>query len=250
MALGSLPVSKRTSDPTGLRSTIIGIIKSAANNAPRSLQKRIGPSQVGTECTRQLAYEMSGVTPTRGYSDPWPSIVGTATHAWLADAFEADNQQRVANGQEPRWHVEQRVDVGFGLNGSCDVFDAQTGTVLDHKILGNTTYSKYTKSGPSEVYRVQAHCYGLGYMRKGFDVKRVGINFFGRAKTLNDLYVWSEPFDINVALKALDRMNKIQAALDAGAAPRTLEPNPGGACVFCTYKGCVDEGYCEGTGED
>ena len=35
-----------------------GLIVDAANNAPRSLQKRIGPSEVGDPCERKLSYKL------------------------------------------------------------------------------------------------------------------------------------------------------------------------------------------------
>lgn len=247
MALGSLPPSRRKElkDESGLRSTIIGVVRNASDNAPRSQQRKIGPSEVGTPCDRQLAYKMSDTAPARrAYDDPWPSIIGTATHAWLEEAFRADNARRVAQGKPERWILEGRVRVGLGLEGSCDCFDTETGTVLDWKILGNTNYTKYTRSGPSETYRTQAHCYGLGYVQAGYDVKRVGIGFFGRAKTLNDLHVWSEPFSMETALLALKRMKRIQDVLDNGAGPRTLEAKPGESCFFCDWRGCIDEGFC------
>ncbi len=130
-------------DETGLRDLIIDNIRHAADNAPRSLQRHIGPSQVGTPCDRQLAYYLAGTRESRSFMDPWPSIVGTATHVWLADAMENHNQRLIAEGKPPRWHLEKRVSVGLGMSGSCDCFDEVTGTVLDWKILGNTQYAKY-----------------------------------------------------------------------------------------------------------
>ena len=249
MALASLPPSRRRivkPDETGLRDIIIDNIKYASNNAPRSLQRHIGPSQVGTPCARQLAYQLAGTQESRSFNDPWPSIVGTAVHAWIADAMETHNQLLISKGLKPRWHLERRVDVGLGLQGSCDCYDEVTGTVLDWKILGNTQYAKYVKDGPSETYRVQAHCYGLGYARAGYDVTRVGIGFFGRAKTLNDLHIWSEPFDANVAIAALARMKNTQDQLDSGVTPLDIVAAPGAVCFFCPFKrGGDDESQCQ-----
>lgn len=249
MGLSQLKPSRgHKTDETGLRSIIIDNVKTFAANAPRSLQKHIGPSQVGTPCERQLAYHLAGTEEARSFLDPWPSIVGTAVHAWLADCMDDHNRRLIAAGEEPRWHIERRVDVGLGLTGSSDCFDSITGTVIDWKILGNTQYSKYIKEGPSEVYRVQAHCYGLGYVRAGFKVERVAIGFFGRAKTLNDLHMWSEPFDMTIALKALKRMREVQEKVDAGVKPLDIAANPGVACFFCPFKVPAAEenpcGYC------
>src|SRR5688500_19659658 len=83
-------------DETRLRHLIIDGIRYAADNAPRSLQKHIGPSQVGTSCDRQLAYRLNHTPETRSFMDPWPSIVGTAVHAWIADALEIQNQLLIA----------------------------------------------------------------------------------------------------------------------------------------------------------
>lgn len=249
MSLGELAPARgaqsAAADETGLRSTIIHTIKDYANAAPRSRQRAIGPSQVGTPCARQLAYQMSEVAPSRDIHDPWPSIVGTATHAWLADAMEHGNQLELIAGRPAPWHIERRVDVGFGLAGSCDVFHEPTGTVIDWKILGNTQYAKYTGSGPSETYETQAHCYGLGYLRAGFAVKRVAIGFFGRAKKLSDLHMWSEPFSMEKALLTLDRMRTVQQIISAGVEPIRIPPTPGGACFFCSYRGEAALGYCE-----
>jgi hypothetical protein len=252
MALGSLPPSRRKEikDESGLRSTILSVVKNKYQNAPRSLQKRIGPSEVGTPCDRQLGYKLSGMKPAReNFSDPLPSILGTAFHAWLEGAFEMDNQRLVAEGKPPRWIIEKRVNAGFGLSGSCDVFDTLTGTVGDHKLLGNTSYQKYVKEGPSETYRTQAHTYGLGFVQAGYAVNRVAILMYGKAKTLNDLHIWSEPFDMTIALKALKRMKEVQTLLDEGGTPRDLAANPGDPCFWCPFKGACEDGYCEGMGD-
>jgi hypothetical protein len=253
MALGVLTPTKgeriAAADDTGLRSELISIIKNFAANAPRSLQRSIGPSQVGTACPRELAYMLSDLEPTRDVHDPWPSIVGTAVHSWLADAMAAANPPPPA---DPIWIPERRVDVGFGLRGSSDVFHIPTGCVLDWKILGDTTYRQYTSAGPSEVYRTQAHCYGLGFARAGFQVARVGIVFMGRSKYLKDMFIWSEPWDPERALRALDRKIKIEEWLRRGNAPNTVPKVPGGSCYYCSFKSKNggEDGYCVGKDGD
>lgn len=251
MPLGNLPVRPHmvhaAADETGLRSEIIRVVRFAADNAPRSLQRRVGPSEVGTPCARQLGYKVSDHPPAPGRDtmhDPWPSILGTATHAWLAEAFELANVTAEREGKAAPWHLEQRVDVGLGLNGSCDCFHEPSGVVLDWKILGDTQYRKYTTEGPSETYRVQAHCYGLGWLRAGYVVNRVGIGFFGRAKKLSDLHIWSEPFDLDVALRALKRLRTVQQLVASGVEPTRLPIAPGGACYFCQFRGRPEDGFC------
>ena len=229
-------------DDTGLRKPILATIEAFAANAPRSLQRAVGPSQVGTPCARQLAFAVSDRGGTRNFHDAWPSIVGTACHAWLADAFDWANT--ITPGT---WLTEQRVDVGFGLRGSSDVFHVPSGTVIDWKVLGDTQYRKYVTEGvEGTTYEVQTHCYGLGFMRAGYVVNRVAIAFFGRAKSLHDLHIWSAPFNPDIALRALDRMRTIQRVIASGADPMRITETPGSHCFFCTARSANDgkDGYC------
>lgn len=249
MALGSLPPPKQVQHPdeTGLRAEIIRNIREFATNAPRNLQRAVGPSEVGTPCARQLAYKMTPtIERTRDLHDPWPSILGTATHAWLADCFTHANNLARAAGLPAPWHLERRLDVGFGLRGSGDCFHEPTGTVIDWKILGETMYRKYTTDEMSPTYRTQAHCYGLGYVRLGYRVTRVAIAIFGRSKRLSDLHIWSEPFDIEIALRALQRMRQVQELVQHGVHPLRVPATPGGACFYCEYRGSAEEGLCPG----
>src|SRR5690606_35141761 len=64
------------------------LITTTANQPSRSVQRRIGPSEVGNPCTRALAYKLHDWPETPGDRDPWASVQGTAVHAWMADLFE------------------------------------------------------------------------------------------------------------------------------------------------------------------
>ena len=58
---------------------VYGMIRHAIAHHPRSLQKRIGPSEVGTPCDRRIGYKLLGHTENeRG--DAWKPTVGTAVH--------------------------------------------------------------------------------------------------------------------------------------------------------------------------
>jgi hypothetical protein len=83
---------------------LTGAVRAYSANRPRSLQRRIGPSEVGSPCTRSLGYKLAGVEPVNtGGGDPWASFVGTATHAEL----EAGVQAAPSEG----WATEVRVKV-------------------------------------------------------------------------------------------------------------------------------------------
>lgn len=159
-----------------------------AERAPRSLQLHLGPSELGVACDRQVAGKMAGLARTNHVSDPWPSIRGTALHAWAADAFEADNVRKTLL----RWVAEQRVTPHPDHPGTADLYDAVEQAVVDHKFLGETSMAKIRRpEGPSRKYVVQLLLYGLGYLLLGLPVRRVVVAAYpATAATLDGLYVW------------------------------------------------------------
>lgn len=218
---------------TALRAAVLD----QANLAPRSLQKALGPSEYGEPCARKLAYRLMDEEKTNTDTDPWASIVGTATHAWLADALDADNQR----AGQLRWLVERRLEIRPGLEGSCDAYYAPRHAVVDHKVVGPTKLREYRISGPSEQYRKQVHLYGKGYRLLGLPVAEVAIAFYPRAGQLSGLHVWSEPFDETIADQAIHRVDTLLQAIvqmhvddhpeNYKAIPRT----PGRNCLYCPW---------------
>lgn len=199
-----------------LAQRIADLIVTTANHAPRSLQKRIGPSEVGDPCERKLSYKMLDWPEAAGESDPIASVLGTAFHAWMAEAFEGRNTQ--LPGGKPRYRVEERVTVREGyteaatLAGSSDLYDRATGTVWDWKVVGISSLDEYRRKGPGDQYRKQAHLYGLGQENSGETPKRVAICFIGRYHELR-VHVWTEAYDRQVALEALARLDRIRQQL-------------------------------------
>lgn len=159
-----------------------------AERAPRSLQLHLGPSELGSPCDRQVAGKMAGIPKTNHVNDPWPSIRGTALHAWAADAFEADNLRK----NMLRWLTEFRVTPHPDHPGTADLYDAIEQAVVDHKFLGESTLAKVrSAAGPSRKYVVQLLLYGLGYLLLGLPVKRVVLAAYpATAASLDGLYVW------------------------------------------------------------
>lgn len=60
---------------------LLSVITGASSNAPRSLQRRIGPSEVGQPCERRLLLQLLGATRHNTSTDQCPATVGTAVHA-------------------------------------------------------------------------------------------------------------------------------------------------------------------------
>lgn len=227
-------VSPATQTP--VKDRLQQVVRDRAANLPRTLQQAVGPSEIGDDCQRRLTYRLLGLPGTNDNGDPWPSIVGTAVHAWLAEAFIADNERlgRV------RWMVEQRVWLTDGLSGTCDLYDTDTHGVIDHKILGTTSMAKLKRGEIPDRYRTQVHLYGYGYERDGLAVDTVSLACFPRGGFLDGLHVWTEPYDRAVAEAALDRLGKLTTAayvlhLDEADTPLwSLIPHqPGTGCAWC-----------------
>lgn len=224
-------------DPT-TRRQIQDVVRTAANAHERHHQHVIGPSEIGEDCDRRLTYRAFGVESVNDKSDPWPSIVGIATHGWLADAFRLANQ---ALGWS-RYLVEQRVYVTDGISGTADLYDVLGAEVIDHKILGTTSMSKIKSGAIPGRYRKQIHLYGYGYRRLGFEVSRVTLACYPRSGFLDGLYLHTEAYDEGLALAALDRLSQLVAVasildLDVPGNPywAAIPAKPGPECTWCPF---------------
>jgi len=188
----------------------------------RSRQRNLGPSEVGTPCTRCLARKVLDCRIERTFDDPWCRIIGTATHAWLDEAAEAANVRLINAGLAYRWHAEQKVHPDPELlpsGGKADLYDEERFTVIDHKIVGLDQLKKYRANGPGPQYVRQGHLYGLGYANQGRRVDHVAVAFWPRGGTLRQLWVHPEPYSEATARAALDRYRLVRdQALALGVA--------------------------------
>jgi hypothetical protein len=232
------PFTAYDSDPELVLDAYMSQITEAITNHPRSLQKAIGPSEVGMDCLRRLAYKLLD-HEERPQAPNWKATVGTAVHSWLEDVFTADPEIQASGLQ--RWCTETRVDVGevpgIGhITGSCDLYDRVTGTVLDHKCVGPAQLKKYRANGPSQQYRTQAHLYGRGWVRAGMRATHVAICFLPRNGDLRDAYLWHEPYDEQIAVDGLNRLAGIQALIQMqGDQALPLIPTADQYCFNCPF---------------
>lgn len=208
------------------------IIEAHIRRQPRNHQARVGPSEIGTPCLRKLGYKTLGIAPTEPAAVPWKAWIGTAVHNELAMVFEL---HAMANHQGGRWHIEQKVTAGVtpagDLDGSSDLYDEHTATVVDWKITSKNRLADVRRTGPGSTYRVQAHTYGAGWAARGHPVEHVAVMFFTRDGQFTDRYWWSEPFDPSVAANALARLSAIE--LVAGALGPGVLPLLGTAPDYC-----------------
>lgn len=207
-------------------------------NHPRSLQKKIGPSEMGIDCSIRLIYKLGGKEEPPRDSYPWKPAVGTACHTWMEEIFSKASLP--GEPEAGRWLVENKVIVGQVLgenhSGSTDLFDTWGNAVMDHKFIGKNTMKEYRAHGPSNVYRRQAQLYGKGWEDKGYKVDLVFICFLPREGELTDAFIWSDLYDRQVALDALDRVNKLAhlvRSLGMETAASLYQPCTDRWCPWC-----------------
>lgn len=215
-----------TFDPTDLRR----IIEADITNQPRSLQKRIGPSEIGIDCDRCLTHKLAGTTEVPQPA-AWLPYVGTAMHEQLENVISKHENARLDLGMGWRYMAETRVTVGTiggtEITGSCDLFDTHTGTVIDWKLVGTTTLRKAKAHGASDQYRAQAMLYGKGWEARGFTVKTVCIYYLPRnAVSLTDAYPWITTYQPALADQALARANRLHDLITTVGADTAINAQP------------------------
>lgn len=220
----------------------------------RSAQVHIGPSQIGVECDRALAYRVFGVPKVNDEGLKWAPLLGTWAHAGIAEALHEENK---ALGRE-RYLIERRLTVSSALDigGQCDVYDIDTDEVIDWKLIGMTAMKGYKAHGPGETYRTQAHLYGLGWRNAGYSPRSVRVVFLPKwSITIMDGIEWCEPFRPDIAEAALRRLQRVTylgTAVAVTQEPRNfalIPSNPGDPCTFCEWRragGPADETGCPG----
>lgn len=235
-----LPSSGNSAWATALAVEVREVVSRASNRAPRSQQVHLGPSELGVTCDRQVVAKLLQEPSTNHVADPWPSVVGTAVHAWLADAFELDNTVRGHN-----WFTERRVTPHPDHSGTADLYSIKHRALLDHKVLGETSMQKVKRpQGPPPVYQVQLGLYALGYLREGWPVDRVGLIAYPRTRSsIHDIYVWERAWDqsyvdlVKAALLRTSERKEMAAQVRNGLA--MLDDIPiapdDDQCYFCPF---------------
>lgn len=195
-----------------IKSELERVILSGIAGHERSQQRLIGPSSLGTPCKRELAFKLMSPEPGESPTTQWRQTVGTAVHEKL---------ERIFNASESGALTETRVNVGevylpgkgmVEISGTADLFYKET--VVDFKVPGITSLRNKRKNGPGQQYRLQSHLYGRGFIRAGYDVKRVAILALPNSGEWRDRWWWWEPYREDLAIKALERAIKIGKAID------------------------------------
>jgi hypothetical protein len=196
----AIPQAPGASSPWGMSYSrhIKQILRHAAEHAPRSVQRTLGPSEIGSPCHRQIvgkyvasaAPEHPGGQRTNHVPDMWPAMVGTSIHAHLANIFEHENDTLGFL----RYLTELRVSPTPDHPGNSDLYDTAERAVVDWKCLGPSSLAKIRSGKPPRKYVVQTLLYGLGCQLMGLPVERVVIVALPRTEsTLDSMYVWDHP---------------------------------------------------------
>lgn len=223
----TMPPTATVTDPAGEPSewdTIQRIIERHIDGMPRSVQKEIGPSELGTDCLHCLAAKLAGWAQSRQVA--WLPYIGTSVHKAFEHLFDSLDEMVTIDSelhQKRRWEAEMRVPVGeiHGLagktqvNGSIDLFDRLTSRTIDWKIVGPTTIRNAKANGPSQQYLIQASLYGIGLNHVGETVSHNCIYFLPRNdNSLTSALPVEIPFDPQPGQWALNRANMLAMFLD------------------------------------
>lgn len=225
-----------------LRNDLVRVIRTKLDHHERNHQVAIGPSEVGQPCTRRLAYGVAAIPEVNHVADPWPAGVGTMIHSFIAEALAEEDARR----QRKRWIIEQSVTPDPVIRGTSDCYDTETCTVVDHKTIGKPTseVTKKLQDGKLGVYYAQGQTYGLGWLRSGYVVKKVGLFFLPRAGMLRDAAYIEWDFNPAFAQSVIDRLYSVarqtktmldQSACDGVDRWSTVPCDTEGYCGWCPW---------------
>jgi hypothetical protein len=212
----------------------------------RTMQRELGPSEIGAECVAQIARKLAG-SPRKPITTPmWAPFQGTAVHAEMEQVLAYWNAEI---GRE-RWLSERKLQIDENIVGHGDAYDTDHQIVVDWKHSGTTTRRAVlaaqrkglpTSQQVKQLYRVQTHLYGFGYEQLGYPVKWVRVVFLPRSWQFKDAVEWTEAYDkdlVDWALKRYDTIRNTLAVLDVANHRERIsliETTPGDECAWCPF---------------
>jgi uracil-DNA glycosylase len=215
------------------KARILEIFWAHVNSSDRTQQTTLGPSEVGDECDRALAFKLAGQPHVNPGTDGWAAWVGTQIHAGLEEMF------RKADRGRGRYAVEQNVEVSPPTvpRGTFDLGDRVLGMVQDHKSLGKSSLSNVWLDGrPSEKYITQLMVYAFAANKAGGSYDKVALLAWPReSPNLNDMWVWVAPYDEERATSALNRAHAIDDEIRGGRTPWSFDKTVSFGCKFCPF---------------
>lgn len=201
-----MPADQAPSVWPSIREHIVDMV----TNQPRSLQREIGPSELGTQCLHCLVKKLTGHGSGQIRDVAWLPFIGTSVHAQLErmfgglDGYETERTVLVGNLTDAR-----------PITGSIDLWDEHNSATCDWKIVGNSTLDDARRHGPSQQYKIQASLYGIG-MSHTHPVAASCIFYLPRNQpSLDAAWIYETPFDPNPGQWALARARLILTLYDS-----------------------------------
>ena len=260
MTAPSIQEHLRLTEADRIADQVAEIIRYENKHHPRSLQKELGPSEIGHPCSRKLVLHIIDAPECNPGFDPLPSEIGIAYHARMERHLLATN---IRLGRE-RYIAEQRVTSWHGgeggagdLVGSADCYDTDTHTVLDWKILGNTSMDDMRLHGPKTSYRRQVQLYGRAYELLGYPVKSVAIVAIPKSGTTYGIKAYPYAYDPTVADRVRERWHQLIVLADVLGVERNPKMTAAveaveETCEFCPFFSRTPDGsgyQCAGPGK-
>jgi hypothetical protein len=211
---------------------VIGRVREYDAARPRSLQAKVGWSEVGG-CRSHLAYRLAGTEATDA-PDSWGAVRGTAIHALLEEVITGPG-------------ILTEVDTEYrGIPGHADVVLTDAKAVWDWK-TSRLASIRLWKSSPAVLRqkRIQVHGYAAGLVDTGTlpEDCTVGLVAIPVDGTFADWWAHEEPFDRSLADEGADRLEWVRDRMAAGdALPKDMPLS------FCT-SWCEFASLCRGAEE-
>ena len=216
-----------------LANELTNIITEASRYTPRSQQVYIGPSEVGQECVRRLAYKLlDWEKANESGGGSWAANVGTAIHSFLEEIFSKYPE---------KYEVEQKVQIRANLSGTVDLFDKEKGYVLDWKTTSPAGVKAKRSEGATPQQVTQVQLYGYGKAQQGVQVNKVGLIFLPTGGQITDMHIELYDYDESAALSALARLDSVYellSTIDVEENPQMwplIPATPSRMCMYCPY---------------
>jgi len=205
-----------------IKETLIQKLHDKEKSRPRSTQTEVGPSEIGG-CATKVWHRVNQTEETNFDTLKLASMMGTAIHSMIEDAFQGD----------PRYVLEEELEYN-GIMGHVDLIDTETNTIWDWK---TTTKKSLAYFGSNKQYESQIQLYAYIANMNGIPIEWVGLVAISRDGNELDIVEKVLPYDESVALKALERYAHIKSLEEP--------PAPEKEASFCADY-CQFYGACEG----
>ena len=173
---------------------LVKMLTDTQKASARSNQNEVGPSEFGG-CRRKVWYRLAGQEVTNPGTLRLASIMGTAIHTQIQEAFRRQDPFEERYLLEKEWKSPKH-----DLKGHVDLYDIEKREVVDWKTSSKKNLASYF---PTKQQRWQIQLYGLLMSENGYPVDTVTLVGIARDGNESNIVQHSEPYDAAVAQEAL-----------------------------------------------